>query len=205
MKKITVVFLVLLPILGACDSTFKWKEEIRLHDGRLIVVDRVDVLGGWHEPGQSASEKKRTIVFSDPDDKKKKYTHALTGSSNYLVLDFLNGVPWMVVLVGPFSHDTKCPVGSYEAITWREGRWASVSYSDLPKNISIVNMAYSYAPDQPEMRKSGKLLTAEQIDYINKKSSRLGAVSSSYQLVSVNGAGRPMDCDYYRKMAEGRK
>ena len=203
-SKWTGCFLALLPMLGACDSTFKWKEEIRLHDGRIVIAERVDVLGGWHEPGQSASEKIRTINFSDPSDAKKKYTHSVTGSSNYVVVDFIDGVPWMVVLIGPFSDGTKCPVGSYETITWRDGGWRSVSYADLPKNISIVNMAYSYAPDQPEMRKSGKLLTAEQIDYINKKS-RLGAVISSYQLVYVNGAGRPMDCEYYGKLANENK
>lgn len=198
--------LAFLPMLGACDSTFKWKEEIRLHDGRIVIAERVDVLGGRHEPGQSASEKVRTINFADPSNAKKRYTHSVTGSSNYGVVDFIDGVPWMVVLVGPFSDGTKCPVGSYETITWINGGWRSVSYADLPKKIKTTNMAYGYAPDQPEMRKAGELLTADKINYIIKKSSRLGAVSSSYQLVETNGAGRPMDCEYYGELAkEGKR
>lgn len=190
-------------MLGACDSTFKWKEEIRLHDGRIVIAERVDVLGGWHEPGQSASEKERAITFTDPDDKSIKYTHSRLGSGNYILLDFKDGVPWLIVLVGAYSTDTKCPYETYETFTWVDKGWRSVSYASLPKGVSKVNMAYDYAPDQPDMRKAGKLLTADQIDYINMKSSKLGGAKSAYQLVQVNGRGMPIDCDYYRKISEG--
>ncbi|WP_080767224.1 hypothetical protein [Xanthomonas citri] len=191
---------LLLPALAGCTpNTFEWKEEILLHDGRKIIAERKDVAGGWTEPGQSGSTQKRTINFSDPDDPKKKYTHQITGSSNYLLLDSDNGVPWLIVSVGPFSVDTDCPIGSYETFTQVNGVWRSVSYSALPKEFNKPNMATDYGPDSPDLRRSKKLLSAEQIKEIieAKKRKAAGSYGTTWRLVQKNDHGRPIDCQAY--------
>jgi len=199
--------LALLPALAGCTpSTFEWKEEILLHDGRKIIAQRADVEGGWAEPGQSGSAQKRTITFPDPDIPSKQYTHQITGSTNYLLVDFENGVPWLIVDVGPFSSDTKCPIGSYETFTQISGVWRSVSYSTLPKRFNKPNMAVEYTPDMPDPRKRGQMLSAEKIQQLITGMKRLlaGASGTTWRLVEKNDHGRPIDCDYYRQQAEGR-
>lgn len=191
---------LLLPALAGCTpNTFEWKEEILLHDGRRIIAERKDVAGGWTEPGQSGSTQKRTITFSDPDDPKKKYTHQITGSSNYLLLDFEKGVPWLIVSVGPFSVDTDCPIGSYETFTQVNGVWRSVSYTGLPKEFTKPNMSVTYTPDMPDPRKKGKVLRAEEIQALlaSKKRVLAGASGTTWRLVQKNDHGRPIDCQAY--------
>jgi len=198
--------LALLPALAGCTpSTFEWKEEILLHDGRKIVAQREDVEGGWAEPGQSGSAQKRTITFPDPDIQGKKYTHQITGSSNYLLVDFENGVPWLVVSVGPFSVDTDCPIGSYETFTQINGAWRSVSYSTLPKRFNKPNMATTYTPDMPDLRRRGKILTADEINRIiaAKKKLAAGSYGTTWRLVEKNDHGRSIDCHAYPTVQGG--
>lgn len=193
------VLLLLLALAGCTWNTFEWKEEILLHDGRKIIAEREDVAGGWTEPGQSGSTQKRTITFPDPDDPKKKYTHQITGSSNYLLLDFESGVPWLIVSVGPFSVDTDCPIGSYETFTQVNGVWRSVSYSDLPKEFTTPNMSVTYTPDMPDPRKKGKILSAEEIQALLASKKRLlGASGTTWRLVDRDSDGFVTDCEHYR-------
>ena len=41
-----------------------WKEEVRLHDGSKIVVERSQSYGGRHEIGQSSPIKEQSITFT---------------------------------------------------------------------------------------------------------------------------------------------
>jgi len=198
--------LALLSALAGCTpSTFEWKEEILLHDGRKIIAQREDVEGGWAEPGQSGSAQKRTITFPDPDIPSKQYTHQITGSSNYLLLDFENGVPWLIVYVGPFSFDTKCPVDTYETFTQINGAWRSVSYSTLPKRFNKPNMATTYTPDMPDLRRHGKILTADEINRIiaAKKKLAAGSYGTTWRLIDRDSDGFITDCEHYRNQSKG--
>jgi hypothetical protein len=196
-----------LTLLTACSpnpsppKTFDWKEEIQLHDGRKIIAERLDTLGGWAEPGQEGAPQLRRITFPDPNQSGKTYTHTITGSSNYLLLDFDKGQPWLIVEIGPFSTDSKCPIGTYETFTMREGKWQSVSYAGLPRQFLKPNMALSYTNS---MREKGQLTSSSQImQRIND--SRYTALESAWNLVQTNVHGRPIDCDHYRKLAQEMK
>ena len=41
-----------------------WQEEVLLHDGSKIIVERSQSYGGRHEIGQSSPVKEHTITFS---------------------------------------------------------------------------------------------------------------------------------------------
>jgi hypothetical protein len=157
-----------IPLLAACSdkafAPFDWKEEIQLHDGRKVIAERVDTYGGPREPSQSEpNTKERTIRFADPSDLKKTYTHKITGSSNYLMLDFYEGKPWLVVHVGPFSTDTRCPIGTYDTYSWDGQQWVQRSFKEKPIAFVKPNMATGYTVDAPERRRKGQLLT-ENLD-----------------------------------------
>jgi hypothetical protein len=58
MRKLLTLLLMAL-IHTACSkqaNTFDWKEEIQLHDGRKIIAQRLDVLGGRSEPAQGLAK-----------------------------------------------------------------------------------------------------------------------------------------------------
>jgi hypothetical protein len=47
-----------------------WKEEVLLHDGSKIIVNRSQSYGGRHEIGQSPPIKEQEITFTLPNTKK---------------------------------------------------------------------------------------------------------------------------------------
>jgi hypothetical protein len=196
MHKLIAILLATL-CLSACGKpadTFDWKEEIQLHDGRKIVAQRLDVLGGWAEPGQERAPKERSITFSDPDNPAKTYTHTITGSSNYLLLDFENGVPWLIVYVGPFSTDTKCPNDTYDTYRWNGAGWQQMAFKNLPKKFTGPNLTDAYSD---ETRVKGKLTTAIQIRGEIERSKREFATEAIWRFVEKIGNGRPIDCQDY--------
>jgi hypothetical protein len=204
-----------IPLLAACSdkafAPFDWKEEIQLHDGRKVIAERVDTYGGPREMAQTEpNTKERTIRFADPTDPKKTYSHKITGTSNYLMLDFHEGKPWLVVFVGPFSTDTKCPIGTYDTYAWDGAQWVQRSFKDRPKELVRPNMAVSYLSDhqtsgQPDLRRKSQLLTKIAIESLAKEKARRGDLDEITKFVDKGGNGYPTDCDHYRKLAEGKK
>lgn len=190
--------------LGFFRNTLDWKEEIVLHDGRIVVVEREDRLGGWAEPGQKASQRERRISFSDPDDPKKRYTHVITGSSNYLLIGFNQATPWVIVSVGPFSNDTKCPIGTYETFRWLNGTWHSVSYATLPPVFKKPNMAVSYTVNAPDPRRSGRLLKVDEVQKILDDMFKIPMPEEARSLVQKDANGKPIDCHYYKPSSSAR-
>jgi hypothetical protein len=192
-----------LTMLAACSSKafepFDWKEEILLHDGRKVIAERVDTYGGPREPSQSEpNTKDRTIKFADPSDPKKTYTHKITGSSNYLMLDFHEGKPWLVVRVGPFSTDTRCPIGTYDTYSWSGAQWVQGAFKERPKVFSKPNMATTYTVDEPERRRKGQILSSLEIQKILHDKKRKGSAESSWRFTDDRGDGRTTDCYEYR-------
>ncbi len=79
-----------------------WKEEVLLHDGSKMVVERSQSYGGRHEIGQSAPIKEQTITFTLPNTSttiefKSEYGEDI-GRANFelLALHILNGTPYIV-------------------------------------------------------------------------------------------------------------
>ena len=50
-------------------NTANWKEEVQLHDGSKIIVERSQKHGGRHEPGQKPGIKEQSIAFTLPGTK----------------------------------------------------------------------------------------------------------------------------------------
>jgi hypothetical protein len=203
MRMKAISLMLTLITLQACGNPlpgpFDWKEEILLHDGRKVIAERVDTYGGPREPSQKEpNTKDRTIRFADPSDPKKTYTHTITGSSNYLMLDFYEGKPWLVVDVGPFSTDTRCPIGTYDTYSWDGQQWVQRSFKDRPRAFIKPNMAVVYTADNPDRRKKGETLSAQSIVELQRDIGRLGVVEVS-QFVDKRSNGRPSDCHDYRK------
>jgi hypothetical protein len=88
---------------------------------------------------------------------------------------------------------------------WSDGIWKSVSYGNLPKIFANANMAVSYAAAVLDRRRKGQILSTEGMQAINKEKSRMPSTEAAWHLVQTNTHGKPIDCDYYRELAEGKK
>jgi hypothetical protein len=80
-----------------------WKEEVLLHDGSKIVVERSVARGGRHEIGQMPPYKEQSLSFSLPATGKaiKWHDHHSEdiGTANFLpmLLDVVQDVPYLLV------------------------------------------------------------------------------------------------------------
>jgi hypothetical protein len=80
-----------------------WKDEVLLHDGSKMIVERSQSYGGRHEIGQSSPVKEHTITFSLPNSGKtiswtSEYSEDVGRANfNLLALHILNSTPYLVV------------------------------------------------------------------------------------------------------------
>src|SRR5690606_26397481 len=95
----------LMLIFGGSMSAYAsstWKEEVLLHDGTTLIVERTQTKGGRHELGQELPIKESTLTFSLPGSHqsilwKDEFSENI-GHSNFilLALHISNGVPYLV-------------------------------------------------------------------------------------------------------------
>jgi hypothetical protein len=87
-------------VFGLGDDS--WQEEVLLHDGRKIVINRSQTYGGRHEIGQPSPIKEHTVTFTLPNtDKTIRWTSEYgedLGRTNFhlLAVHVLNGTPYLV-------------------------------------------------------------------------------------------------------------
>lgn len=165
-KQVTLVLLISMLLLGitsmtACGflgfgSTEKWKEEVKLSDGRIIVVEREieNESGGdeWASNRSGLKPKEYYIRFVHPDGSGQKIEwRAKISSDTYpeipLILDMDSGhlVMYALMGVGP-----GCEV--YNKYIYRNGVWSEetlpekfepqvsnllVKGRDIPKYVSL--------------------------------------------------------------------
>ena|SRR5688572_762195 len=147
-----------------------WKEEVLLHDGSKIIVERMVERGGRHEIGQKPPYKEQSLRFTLPGTKhtitwEDHYSQDL-GSANFLpmALDILGGTPYLV------AHPMGClsynkwgrPNPPYVIFRHQGDEWMRISLQELPTNITRPNVIISM-PDIEVEKLGTRFVSAEAI------------------------------------------
>jgi len=133
----------------------KWKEEVQLNDGQIIVIEREQINEGggdeWAFNRSGTKPKEFRIRFASPDGIGKMIEWRSTKSSPRtwpevpLVFDFLSGQPTIFSLV---AIDAACEV--YSKYVYRDGTWIE---EPLPKKFEQrgTNLFFGSRRDLPSL------------------------------------------------------
>ena len=133
-----------LPASGA-DS---WKEEVLLHDGQKIIVERSQIYKGRREPGQEVPAGEHTIRFALPGSNRQlswtsEYGQDL-GRTNFnaLALHVKQGVPYLVVEPNLCLSYNKWgrPNPPYVVFKHDSTGWQRIPIADLPAEFKTINL-----------------------------------------------------------------
>lgn len=180
MPKIITLWLLLLGgvSMSACAGPLdfggtSWKEEVLLHDGSTIIVERSVVRGGRHEIGQEPPIKEQSLIFKLPGTNEEvvwedKFTEDV-GGANFLPmqLEITQGTVYLVAYpMGCISYNKwNRPNPPYVVFEYQGKNWQRISLQELPVELYIPNLIFS-SPDR-EVRKVGQdIVAAETIKNI---------------------------------------
>jgi hypothetical protein len=161
-------------------GTFSWKEEVLLHDGRKIIVERSQRHGGRHAITQSIPVSEHTIAFALPNESK-----AITFTSEYsddvgranlnlLALHILNETPFLVTepnLILAF-HKWGRPNPPYIIFRYDGQKWNRIQLSELPAEFSTINLIVD-SGDEYAIEKLKKKRNYIQFDEVLKDNENL--------------------------------
>lgn len=144
-----------LSFLSSCfgQATYRWKEEVQLHDGRVIVIERSVRTGEVPvELGQRPAESDDVLTFKGADGR----TITWAGGKPFypIILDFSDTVPYVVATgrTGTDYERNGCPRPPYFFFRYRNGLWERMRYEEFPRAIRQRNLAanptYEYGAKQ---------------------------------------------------------
>lgn len=127
--------------LTACGKTIEWKQEVKLHDGRVIVIDRTSKLGGTRFPENVALEDMQTLSFHHPDSGDRIEWEIPKGLQP-VALDLDRGLPYYVLRAYTVSDYNKwgCPNPPYFVYRYQQETWSLVPFTELPRQFAVPNL-----------------------------------------------------------------
>lgn len=136
--------------MSACSKT-SWKEEVLLHDGSKIVVERSQSYGGRHEFTQRSPIKEHDIIFTLPSTNKtitwKDEFDETIGYSdlNLLALHILNGTPYIVTSPHICLSYNKWgrPNPPYVIFKHDGNAWQRIQLTEFPGEFKAINLLVS--------------------------------------------------------------
>jgi hypothetical protein len=178
----SVVFILTLGAsLSAC-SSITWKEEVLLHDGKKIIVTRTNTYDpkGLRELGQPDPLKESTLTFTVPGTKqtvmwRSDYGRGYQDNLDLLMLDFLNGVPYIATTTG-FCHAYNKwgrPNPPYVFFKY-DGEWKRIPLTEFPADFKQANVVISAYKDKKikEVESSMGFVPASELNKLNKYSQK---------------------------------
>jgi hypothetical protein len=146
-------------------ATYRWTEEVLLHDGRMILVERSVRTGEVPvEIGQPPGESDYKLTFNTPDG--KTITWESGKAFRPFILDFYGGETYLVArgATGPDYEKHGCPKPPYFFFRWTGSEWRRIEYEQFPKEIRKRNLSASVTGDEDAFAaaKRGRL-TAEDV------------------------------------------
>lgn len=154
-----------------------WKEEVLLHDGSKIVVERSQSYGGRHEIGQSSPVKEHTITFELPvSHKTMRWTSEYgkdLGRTNFnlLALHILGDTPYLVVEPNLCLAYNKWgrPNPPYLIFEYDGKIWQRIQLSELPSEFKTINLIVNNGREEDIEKAARRLghVPSEGVDLIN--------------------------------------
>jgi hypothetical protein len=166
-RTICLVLILGVSMSAFATSTFTWKEEVLLHDGKKIIVERSDTYDSSmpHEIGQGAPLAEHKTTFIIPGTNQKVIWKSDNRPSpdpddlHLLALDFLGSVPYVATLSSSCVayNKWKRPNPPYVFFKYMNG-WKRISLDEFPERFKINITLHLDEPDK-------KKVTAENREY----------------------------------------
>ena len=165
------LLLILGASLTACGGSDKWKEEVLLHDGSKLIVERSQTYGGNHELGQGLPIKEHTIGFTLPKSNKlitwkSEYGEELGRTNfNLLAVHVLNGTPYLVTEPNLCLSYNKWgrPNPPYIIFKYDGSKWQRIPLSQLPPEFKTLNVTISLGEKNVEEMTRVVVVSADDI------------------------------------------
>jgi len=150
-----------------------WKEEVQLHDGSKVIVNRSHTYGGYGEIGQGKLLAISDIKFTIPGTSKAvtwktDFGRGNEDNLNLLLLDVLNGVPYIATKAA-FCHaynKWERPNPPYIFFKYEDDDWKRIALEEFPAAFKEVNVVVSTKTDEKKLL-SQSLVSAELIKQLN--------------------------------------
>ena len=153
-----------------------WKEEVLLHDGNKIIVERNMTRHGRHEPGRKPPIGDQRIGFIAPGTSQKlmwrdDYSDDV-GSVNFtpIALHILNGSPYIIAAdYGCLSYNKWGRPNPPYVIFKHDGTvWQRIPIAELPDEFRTINLVIAPSNEEKTLDRLGTVPIAE-IDKLNQR------------------------------------
>lgn len=168
--------------LSACmasppSGTDIWREEVLLHDGQKLIVQRSQSYGGRSEIGQPPPIKEHTIRFSlpnlrEPTSWTSEYDERL-GRTDFilLALHVKQGIPYLVATPNLCLSYNKWgrPNPPYVFFKYEGSGWRRIAIAEIPPEFQSINLIVS-TTEPSEMRAASRkagFVPAEAVAELN--------------------------------------
>jgi hypothetical protein len=164
--------------ISACSSTMKWKEEVKLHDGQVIVSERHYNLGGYaYLDSSERTPLDETVTFNLPGTNKKivwkndfRDTVPEPNSLNHFRFDNVNGVPYLATYpAGCIAYNKWGRPNPPQVLFKYEGdQWQRITLAELPPEL--IGTTANVIVGRPA---SSLLKSFYNVEGVNAKNSRI--------------------------------
>ena len=150
-----------------------WKEEVLLHDGSKIIVERTVERGGRHEVGQKSPYKEQSLNFIMPVTNQKviwedKFSEDI-GTASFLpmLVDIVKDTAYLVASpMGCLSYNKwGRPNPPYVVFKYQDKEWKRIPLQELPAEIKTPNLIFSM-PDIKVEESGKRFMSVEMIKAI---------------------------------------
>ena len=160
---VTALMAIICQMCGAslyahADDAMTWKEEVLLHDGRKMTIERAVKLGGYVTlDSRERRALGETVTFVLPESKKTivwktdfRDSMSEPNSLNPLVLDIVNGVPYIAAYpAGCIAYNKwKRPNPPYIFFKYDGVKWKRIPLEEFPPELSQVNIIIGRPSDE---------------------------------------------------------
>lgn len=194
LRNIGAVLLCALGIAGCVTTSFRWQEEVLLHDGRKMIVEREDIYNPRkpREIGQGPRLEEHRTIFTVPDTNHTVIWESQfnpksdLGNLNLISLDFLNGIPYAATtILGSCAVYNKFlrPNPPYVFFKYLNG-WQQISIDEFPEkfqlNLIVTGSKKNNRTLQDAQQQFG-YVSAEMVAKINREPGKPKAYYSLFR------------------------
>lgn len=162
--------------MSACADGTSWKEEVLLHDGKKLIVERSQTYGGRHEIGQKPPIKEQEITFTLPNSSrpitwKSEYSEDIGRANlNLLALHVLNGTPYIVAEPNLCLAYNKWgrPNPPYVFFKYDGKAWQRIPLSTFPAQFKDINVVVNTLGESGTLG-SAKVISADTARELNSQ------------------------------------